>query len=202
MQREIKFRGIPNLDEDRLEELKVYIKDVFDGKFVYGNLVQDNYIVGDVMDVDDEYITFEYWIPVVPETVGQFTGLYDSTKWEELSDEEKQEFYVKNRSNDGVTITYQTREQVKHLWLGREIYEGDLLDLDGMEEEFEYIKVEFEEGRFVANWYGDVGYSTENGFNECGGPIDICDTEDLREYNRKVIGNLHVNPELLEVSNA
>lgn len=81
----------------------------------------------------------------------------------------------------------------------KQIYEGDLLDLDGMEDEFEYIKVEYDDGRFVANWYGDVGYNTESGFEENGGPIELCDTEDLREYSRKVIGNIHDNPEMLEV---
>jgi len=42
-----------------------------------------------------------------------FTGLYDSTKWEELSEKEK-EFWVRQRYK-------------KNNWKGKEIYEGDIL---------------------------------------------------------------------------
>lgn len=40
----------------------------FDGTYVYGWYV-DGFIVGKVMDVDDEYIALEYWVPVDPGTV-------------------------------------------------------------------------------------------------------------------------------------
>ena len=76
--REIKFRGIADLeDDDSIELLNTIVKK---GDFVYGNLIYNNgrpYIVGDVADVDDEYIALDFWIPVRPETVGQFTGLKD-----------------------------------------------------------------------------------------------------------------------------
>lgn len=69
MPRPIKFRGrAESTVEGRCKE----------GEWVYGNLIENNgtpYIVGDVMDVDNEYIALEYWIPVVAE--GQFTGLLD-----------------------------------------------------------------------------------------------------------------------------
>ena len=40
----------------------------YDGTYVYGWYV-DGFIVGKVMDYDDEYIALEYWVPVDPETV-------------------------------------------------------------------------------------------------------------------------------------
>ena len=40
----------------------------YDGTYVYGWYV-DGFIVGQVMDSDDEYIVLEYWVPVDPETV-------------------------------------------------------------------------------------------------------------------------------------
>lgn len=49
---------------------------------------------------------------VIPETVGQFTGLYDTTKWESLSELEQQE-WLKNHTKDE--------------WNGRRIFEGDIV---------------------------------------------------------------------------
>ena len=61
-----KFKAIPILgffDEDTPPDLGK-----FDGTYVYGWYV-DGFIVGQVMDSDDEYIVLEYWVPVDPETV-------------------------------------------------------------------------------------------------------------------------------------
>ena len=46
-------------------------------KWVYGSLIEDKYIVGNVIDWNEDYFNTEYWWKVIPETVGQFTGLYD-----------------------------------------------------------------------------------------------------------------------------
>ena len=74
--REYKFRGKPFEDVD-FDEINVHIsKD----DFVYGNLIVDGkvaYIVNGIVEATDEYLQLEQWIPVRPETVGQFTGLKD-----------------------------------------------------------------------------------------------------------------------------
>ena len=76
MQRIIKFRGKPIEDVD-FDNIGVHIsKD----DFVYGNLIVDGeqaWIVKGVIESTNDYITLEQWIPVRPETVGQFTGLLD-----------------------------------------------------------------------------------------------------------------------------
>ena len=81
---------------------------------------------------------------------------------------------------------------------GKKIFEGDIFHLDD-----EIIaSVIFKNGCFRLEEYGLSGAYTESGFDECGGRWDVigCDPIDL--YNIKdmeVIGNIHDNPELLEV---
>lgn len=53
---------------DWLNELNV----PHENGWVVGNLVYDGntpYITGDVVDLNDEYINFEWWIPVVAESI-------------------------------------------------------------------------------------------------------------------------------------
>lgn len=55
----------------------------YDGSFVYGNLIVDKdecFIVGSI--ADDEYGSLEYWIPVIPETVGQYCEKNDLDGYE------------------------------------------------------------------------------------------------------------------------
>ena len=59
--REIKFRG----------------KRVDNGEWVYGYLIGNDVIVGDIVEFSDEYFNTEFWYKVDPKTVGQYTGLKD-----------------------------------------------------------------------------------------------------------------------------
>ncbi|WP_051996245.1 YopX family protein, partial [Lentilactobacillus farraginis] len=75
MNRQIKFRG--------------YVKDISEfgddvvphkGHFVFGNLIHVkafSYIVGEMVEANDEYATLEYWKPVDNENIDEFTGLKD-----------------------------------------------------------------------------------------------------------------------------
>lgn len=76
--RNITFRGIPSVelaDQEFLEE----ISDLWqDDDFAYGSLIWNEgkpFIVGGIIEATDEYVSLEYWIPVKPETVGQYTEI-------------------------------------------------------------------------------------------------------------------------------
>lgn len=60
MMRELKFRG----------------KSKETGEWVTGSYI-DGYIISRVIEGSAEYITTENWIPVFPDSVGQYTGLKD-----------------------------------------------------------------------------------------------------------------------------
>jgi hypothetical protein len=76
MEREIKFRGKSTLTEERLNELEMN----HDIGWVTGFFVISGntpYIIGEIVDSDEDYVTPDFWTPVIPESVGQFTGLKD-----------------------------------------------------------------------------------------------------------------------------
>lgn len=82
---EILFRGKPDIDQEWLDDdeyMQSLVGVNYKDGFVYGQLVYSGkqpYIVGEVVEsMDDEWIALEYWVPVKPETVGQYTGLKDS----------------------------------------------------------------------------------------------------------------------------
>ena len=76
MSREIKFRGIPLRDADDIYEIADY-----DGTFVYGYYIKNGdgaLIVGDQTKELDDVGLSRWFEDVVPETVGQYTGLKDA----------------------------------------------------------------------------------------------------------------------------
>src|SRR5690554_443096 len=74
--REIKFRGKAKMSIEELNKLGLK----HENGWVVGNLVmygKTPYIVGDFIEVDAEYTVNEFWAEVIPDTVGQYTGLMD-----------------------------------------------------------------------------------------------------------------------------
>ena len=62
-----KFRGL-SIDENNK------------GKWQYGYLIEDtgqSFIINEVIEVNEQYITIGSWYPVRPDTVSQSTGLHD-----------------------------------------------------------------------------------------------------------------------------
>lgn len=110
----------------------------------------------------------------------QCTGLKDNTNWEQLTVNEKQDFYNQICNEDGKTIKYKDIDAVRHLWNGKLIYEGDLLQ----DNKGQIGKVFWNSstGSFAVNWLmKDGSYETDNCFG----------------YG-EIIGNIYENPELLE----
>ena len=121
--RTIKFRG----------------ESILTDEWLYGDLVHsaDNKRFGILVNDKGSYDECE----VAPETVGQFTGLYDCD--------------------------------------GKEIYEGDILDFNGLTVEVRFVRGVF---AFLAN-----GNLDEELCGDC-----------RTDLFAKVIGNIHDNPELLK----
>lgn len=68
--REIEFKGKVAYNDD--EEITVV--------WSCGFLIGTDAIVGNITDWDEEYFCTEYWCKVIPETVGQYTGIDDDNK--------------------------------------------------------------------------------------------------------------------------
>lgn len=66
-----------------------------------------------------EVVESEYY-EIDPETLCQYTGLYDGTKWEQLSDSEQKEFL------QGWNIE-ESRRNRKEDWQGKRLWENDIV---------------------------------------------------------------------------
>ena len=107
--REIEFRGY-SIKYKRwvYGYLYTWYSDASD-KIVYNIIYDDFHLVRD--GVSYGWNGFE----VDPESIGQFIGFYDNTRWAELTEEEKK--------------YYQNGDISKDNWKGKKIYEGDIGDI-------------------------------------------------------------------------
>lgn len=143
--REIKFRAWDNREQKMLSWEQIDARDKMDAPAFLDMLNDKNY------------------------AVMQFTGLRDSTKWDQLTEDERSEWTRKGN--------------LPSEWRGKEIYEGDVVRLEDCGDIFDHVvKWIPEECRFVfettEDWYGPEEMD-----------FDFC----------KVIGNVWENLELLEV---
>jgi hypothetical protein len=114
----------------------------------------------------------DYYTIVNPDTVGQYTGLRDATKWEDLSQQEKDEWLKHNKQEN---------------WAGKKIYEDDIVSFfhDGYE-----------------CFTGPVKWQKNLSLWKVGIALKTIDPDDLFIPDiYLVVGNIHDNPELNEKIN-
>lgn len=113
MSREIKFRGFAT-NENGKETI------VVKGKEIKGDWAEGCY--ANTLDGGAVILTQEtkglarIWVDVLPETIGQYTGLHDNTKWEQLTEKEQFRFLEENKD----------KKFTNNDWNGKEIFEGDI----------------------------------------------------------------------------
>jgi hypothetical protein len=114
--------------------------------------------------------------------IEQFTGLYDGTAWDELSDEEKVKFYHANKSSKIDTL-----DKVRRLWRGKEVYQGDIIDLNQTVNGCNLFEIVWDKTKWNARYAipmitpRNYEYNFEDLFTS-----HFCEDLDVR-----VVGNIH-----------
>ena len=101
----------------------------------------------------------------------QSTGLHDNTKFEDLSEEEQEEWLESGKTADE--------------WQGREVFEGDIVEMIYDWEPFTGV---------VVYDLGEADFKATNNHEDYGNNFQYLTVGESIE----VIGNIHKNPELLE----
>lgn len=94
------------------------------GEYDTGNAKKVRYFIGNMYDPDGGYFDTE---EVRGETVGKFTGLYDHTTWDELSNEEQEAFFREQCCDASERAKEVFLPLCRHLWKGRKIFTGDVV---------------------------------------------------------------------------
>lgn len=159
-----------------------------DGKWVFGDLIKGNLgtRIREEIEINPTISNpggdIEVLIHDVNyKSVGQFTGLYDSTMWIELTEEEREGLVEKD-------------------WVGKPIYEGDILNYKtklsrgfpkkGLDI---YIKVVYGRHNPDCDSLSDyIGFWAEKGLGYRSS-IEY----HVNSHNAKVVGNIYDNKELI-----
>ena len=102
----------------------------------YGYLIEDNgktFIVNEVIEANEQYITIGSWCPVNPETIGRFTGLFDKNCKEIF----EKDILFGHAGEDFWEIVEFDIEEGK--WIRRDIWYNSKLDLSENNEFMEII---------------------------------------------------------------
>ena len=100
------------------------------GQFIEGSLIGEDVIVGKIVDFEEDYFTTEFWYKVVPETVGQFTGIMDK------SGEELFEGDIYNMGDDNIRYVIVWRNC---MFIGKQIGSNSYAGLDYFESKIKKV---------------------------------------------------------------
>lgn len=113
-------------------------------------------------------------VPIYPETICQFTGIYDATKWQELTEEQRDKWTL-----DG---------NMPSEWKGWKLFSDDLIS-DGSI----IMRIYMTEGGFAIKafyWASEIGEL--NGSDELIlQPLPDAQTRSWIEVSCKLVGNIH-----------
>lgn len=124
-------------------------------------------------------------IEVDPDTICQFTGLHDETRWEELTELEKELFL------SGWNYKEDRKNEVED-WNGKKIWENDIVKCPKRKEGYELYQVVWR------NEFADFGVEPIKSKYGAKYPIGLSDNTRLYGYDYRALGNIFDNPELLE----
>ena len=153
----VDFQG--ETDKDICDEIRDSIKNYIQkNDWVIGALADYDVIVGDLMDCNEDGVSFEFWQPIRRETIGQCTGLKDKN--------------------------------------GTLIFEGDIVKYNDYFYNFDKKQ----------NHIGIIEWQNNAACFRCirriidGKPVKQEYGLSALQYQKsEIIGNIHDNPELLEV---
>ena len=160
--------------DKRMREIRFRGKRVDNGEWVYGDLLQPNLIVADWCNETGTQVFDLEAYAVIPETIGQFTGLKDKN--------------------------------------GNKIFEGDVVKQSFQQNTPEDFYAH-EESHVVEGYHQGVVKITPNGvsimrpyfvityddWDEDISPQILKTPKSVRGYRSEILGNIHDNPELLDV---
>lgn len=158
----------------------------FDGIWVYGYLC-DRYCINSIyVDGYGERYIGENLID--PDTICEYTGLNDHTKWEQLSESEQERFL------SGWDLK-ENRKNTEEDWNGRKIFEGDIIP-----DHFNRSIVGVVRYGVYRNPFNDDGHAGHVGFYVDWGREKDRLRADLGYWVKvsEVIGNIYDNPEMIE----
>ena len=118
----------------------------------------------------------------------QFTGLKDSTQFQELTKEEQENWLKSNKQED---------------WRGKDIFEGDIIVIPNIypfyhENKLNYVGVVefiYSQWEYVLKCVNPKKRGISNGINNI---LNDAGYEENTLTHYKILGNIHQNPELLE----
>lgn len=178
-----------------MREIIFRAKQIGSNEWFEGNFIKHPYMIPKSGDIKIEYfIEANDWsqslyfphLRVRPqvETVGQFTGVYDSTKWGELSKKEQKRWEFSCYKNEKGHITNNT----KNTWKGKRIFEGDIVKFTNTQNGI------YEIGQIMI---GRIEYDKDGCYWCCKNNFQ-CYKDWAFNKDIKVIGNVFDDPELLD----